>query len=222
MEPKKLAGEKAVDYIENNMVIGLGTGSTVYWTIRHLALRVKAGLHIKAIPTSMSTARLAEQLGIPLASFTEIDRLDLTIDGADEVSPDLNLIKGGGGALLREKIVAYASERLIIVADSSKQVASLGKFPLPVEITPFGWENTCKQVMLLGCESLTLREKDERPFVTDNGNYIADCKFGRIDSPDLLEKSLNAIPGVVENGLFVNMADQVIIGTEKGTNIVEK
>ena len=209
MNEKKEVGEKAVDYVKEGMVVGLGTGSTVFYTISKLGKLVQQGLSIKGIPTSKQTEKLAIEVGIPLVSFHEINQIDVAIDGADEVSRDLDLIKGGGGALLREKIIAKAAKTFIVVADPHKMVDKLGSFPLPVEVVPFGFEMTMKYLQELS-GSPQLRQKDETPFRTDNGNYIFDCSFPEITSPEDLEKDLNLIPGVVDNGLFIGMADKVI------------
>ncbi|WP_337099207.1 ribose-5-phosphate isomerase RpiA [Paenibacillus sp. YIM B09110] len=216
MDGKKLAGEKAAAYVENGMVVGLGTGSTVYWTIMKLGERVREGLRIQGVPTSRRTEELALELGIPLLDLAEVDEIDLTIDGADESDGDLNLIKGGGGALLREKLVASVSRRFIVVADESKWVASLGKFPLPVEVVPFGWELTRRQLGKLGCDPV-LRMAGNEIYVTDNGNYIIDCHFGVIKDAKSLSETLNKWPGVVENGLFVNMAERIVLGYTDGS-----
>ncbi|MET3195305.1 ribose-5-phosphate isomerase RpiA [Bacillus sp. OAE603] len=211
MDSKKLAGEKAVEFVEDDMIVGLGTGSTVYWTILKLGERIKDGLKIKGVPTSKDTEQLAIKLGIPLVDLSVLSKVDLAIDGADEVNPKLALIKGGGGALLREKMIASISEKFIIVADESKYVQSLGMFPLPIEVVPFGWELTKKQLDKIGPINPILRQKNNTPFITDNGNYILDCYMKRIENPEDLTISLNMIPGVVENGLFVNMCDVAII-----------
>ncbi|GLV64386.1 ribose-5-phosphate isomerase A [Bacillus mycoides] len=216
MNLKQLAGEYAADFVKNGMKVGLGTGSTVYWTIQKLGKRVQEGLSIQAVPTSKETEVLAKQLAIPLISLNETDILDLTIDGADEINNDLQLIKGGGGALLREKIVATSSEKLIIIADESKIVSHLGTFPLPIEIIPFSWKQTEKKVQSIGCET-RLRMKDGGPFITDNGNFIIDCIFtNKILNPNDTNKELKMITGVVETGLFINMTSTAIIGTENG------
>jgi ribose 5-phosphate isomerase A len=209
LNEKKEVGEKAADYVKDGMVIGLGTGSTVYYTITKLGKLVQQGLSIKGIPTSFQTEKLAKDLGIPLVSFKDIDHIDVAIDGADEVSPDLDLIKGGGGALLREKIIAKAADIFIVVADSLKLVNTLGAFPLPVEVVPFGMEMTEKYLEKLG-GSPKLRQDNKSPYQTDNGNFIFDCSFQKITHPGDLERELNLIPGVVDNGLFVGMADIVI------------
>ncbi|MBT2698962.1 ribose-5-phosphate isomerase RpiA [Bacillus sp. ISL-40] len=214
MNEKKEVGEKAVDYVKEGMVVGLGTGSTVFYTISKLGKLVQQGFSIKGIPTSKQTEKLAIDVGIPLVSLNEIDHIDLAIDGADEVNRDLDLIKGGGGALLREKIIAKAAKTLIVVTDSHKNVDTLGTFPLPIEVVPFGYEMTMKYIRELGGNP-KLREKDGNPFLTDNGNYIIDSSFQEIKLPKELEKNLNLIPGVVDNGLFVGLADAVITIIDK-------
>lgn len=215
MNSKKLAGEKAVQYVKDGMIVGLGTGSTVYWTIKKLGELVREGLDIRGIPTSKNTEELAIEEGIPLISLSEIGQLDITIDGADEVNPDLQLIKGGGGALLREKLIASISKRLVIVVDESKCVSRLGRFPLPVEVTPFGVEITSKQLQVLGCTP-KLRTEGNIPYKTDNGNYILDCSFSSISEPIELTNKINMLPGVVENGLFVNMAEIIVVAKKDG------
>ncbi|WP_397386789.1 ribose-5-phosphate isomerase RpiA [Paenibacillus sp. MMS20-IR301] len=216
MNVKQLAAEKAVEYVQDGMKVGLGTGSTAYWAIRKLGERVSEGLKITAVATSQASEDQARELGIPLVNFSEVDSLDLTIDGADELDGSLQLIKGGGGALLREKIVAMGSTRMIVVADESKAVKTLGQFPLPVEIVPFAWEWTVADLIKLGCEAELRRSGDEL-YKTDNGNYIADCRFGAIDSAAELALSLQRIPGVVEHGLFIGIADMAVIGKTDGT-----
>jgi ribose 5-phosphate isomerase A len=216
MDSKRAAGEKAAEYVKNGMKIGLGTGSTVYWTIVRLGEMVKEGLRIQAMPTSEQTEKLALELGIPiLKPYLSMKKLDLTIDGADEVSSDVNLIKGGGGALLREKMIASYSSVYITVVDHSKCVSELGQFPLPVEVTRFGWELTSIQIARLGCAP-TLRMSNEVPFLTDNGNYLLDCPFETITNPAEMAVKLNRIPGVAENGLFVNMTNILIVGRADG------
>jgi len=215
MDRKKLAAEKAAQYVKDGMLVGLGTGSTVFWTIKKLGELVKNGLDVRCVPTSKNTEILAKKVGIPLITISEVNELDLTIDGADEVNRNLDLIKGGGGALLREKMVASISDRLIIVVDESKSVLNLGRFPLPVEVVPFGFEITSKQLRALDCIPI-LRTEHNIPFITDNGNYILDCHFSIIQEPHELNRKLNMIPGVVENGLFIKMADIVVIGHKNG------
>ncbi|WP_440604195.1 ribose 5-phosphate isomerase A [Bacillus sp. GB_SG_008] len=217
MHAKRLAGEYAVDFIREGMTIGLGTGSTVYWTIQKLGELVREGLAIRGVPTSRQTEQLAKELQIPLVSLSEVDELDLTIDGADEISDDLQLTKGGGGALLREKLVATASKQLIIVADESKLVSRLGGFPLPVEVVPFATEHTAQRIRtLLGCTT-TLRLQNNQPYITDNGNFIVDCAFPDfITNPSETHQFLKTLTGVVETGLFINMAQIVVIGQSNG------
>ncbi|MEA4960843.1 ribose-5-phosphate isomerase RpiA [Lutispora sp.] len=215
MDAKRFAAERAVDYIQENMVVGLGTGSTAYWAIHKLGLKVQEGLNIWAIATSIQSEDIAKKLGIRLISFSEINEIDITIDGADEVDFNFNLIKGGGGALLREKIVAANSKQFIIVVDESKLVKRLGKFPLPIETVKFGYEATLKKLHRLGCEP-RLRMIDDKAYITDNGNYIVDCHFGSIEDSQELHDKINRIPGVVDNGLFVNMTRKVIVGYQNG------
>ncbi|SET35220.1 ribose-5-phosphate isomerase [Paenibacillus sp. NFR01] len=218
---KQLAAEKAVEYVQDGMKVGLGTGSTAYYAINKIGERVKDGLRITAVATSQASEDQARALGIPLVAFGDIDRLDLTIDGADELDGKLQLIKGGGGALLREKIVAMGSGRMIVIADENKAVDTLGKFPLPVEIVPFAWEWTVAALAKLGCKP-ELRRSGEELYRTDNGNYIADCHFGAIESAPELAASLQRIPGVVEHGLFIGIASLAIIGKKDGSiEIVE-
>lgn len=215
MNAKQIAAERAVDYIRDGMIVGLGTGSTAYYAIQKLGLRVQEGLEIKAIATSIQSEIQAQALGIPMITFADIDTIDITIDGADEVDASFQLIKGGGGALLREKIVAAASKELIVVVDERKLVPLLGHFPLPVEIVTFGHEMTLKKLQALGCHPV-LRKADHKAFVTDNGHYIADCQFNEIPHPQKLHDQINSITGVVDNGLFVNMTKKVIVGTTNG------
>lgn len=220
MNAKKNAADLAVTFIESGMTVGLGTGSTAYWAIERIGQRINQdGLRIRAIATSIRSEDQARQLGIPIFPFAEIGDIDITIDGADEADPGLNLIKGGGGALLREKIVASNSKRLIIVADESKLVEHLGAFPLPVEIAKFGWEKTMHKLETLGC-SPHLRQKEGEAYETDNGNYIIDCSFGKIADPAVLHEQINAIVGVMENGLFVHMTSSLVVGFEDGRTAV--
>ncbi len=222
MKAKRLTGEKAAEYVKDGMKIGLGTGSTAYYAVKKVGEMVRNGLKVKAVPTSKETAELAEEEGIELIELADVDKLDLTIDGADEVDQDFNLTKGGGGALLREKIVASASDKLIIIVDESKLVEKLGAFHLPVEITPFSWQYTQRMVDKFDCTS-TLRKEEGETYVTDNGNYILDCDFGVIENPIKLTEELNKLPGVVENGIFAEMADIVVVGYESGeVKVLEK
>ncbi len=218
-ELKRKAGERAVEYIKDGMVVGLGTGSTVKYTILKLGELVKDGLDIIGIPTSIATEKLAKEMGIKLGSINDYQVIDLTIDGADEVDRNLNLIKGGGGALLREKMIAHASRYEIIVVDESKVKSVLGDFPLPIEIVKFGYKRTMNVLSTLGCKPL-LRVKDGGAYITDNGNYIVDCKFERIDEPAKLERRIDEIPGVVEVGLFVGLTNKVIVGKKDKIEIM--
>ena len=211
---KQAAARAAVALVEPGSIVGLGSGSTATYVIRFLGERVRDGLKIIGIPTSQKIKQLAEQLGIPLATLDEHPQIDIDIDGADEIDPQLNLIKGGGGALLREKIIASASRRFIVVGDSSKQVAHLGKFPLPVEVIPFARSLISKRIAALGAQ-VSLRGAG-KPFVTDEGHHILDCTFVEIADPAALAEKLRAIPGVVEHGLFIGMAEMALIGKDGG------
>ena len=221
---KFVASKRAVDYVESGMKVGLGTGSTAAWMVKCLGELVREdGLKITGVATSTRTAELAQQVGIPIVTLDEARWLDLTIDGADEYDANLNLIKGGGGALLMEKIVATASDQMIVIADLSKQVESLGAFPLPLEIIPFGWqvtkalvEETLVNLDVLGRTS-SLRMNGDKPFITDQGNYILDMHLRRIGNARQLSLVLNQIPGVVENGLFIDICDVVVIGNGDGS-----
>jgi ribose 5-phosphate isomerase A len=216
VQGKKLAAAKAVEYIRNGMTIGLGTGSTAYWAIQGIGEQVKNGLSIRAIATSIQSDTLARELGIPMVPFSEIDHLDITIDGADEVDERLNLIKGGGGALLREKIVASATQFYIIIVDGSKLVRQLGAFPLPVEVAPFGWELTFRRLQELGGAPRMRMAASGEPFFTDNQHYILDTSFGTIADPARLHEQVSGITGVMEDGFFIGMADLVIAGLANG------
>lgn len=223
-DEKKLAGEASLRYVQNGQVVGLGTGSTAKFAIEALGAKVKAGLKIRGIPTSVRSRDLATQLGIPLTNFEEVQQIDVTIDGADEFDPKLNLIKGGGGALLREKIVASASKKLIIVTDATKQVEMLGKFPLPVEVIKFAQALVAKEITALGAVvklrlAVETSSDNAAPYLTDEGNHILDCSFGEIPDPAALALKLSQIPGVVEHGLFIGMASAVIMA--KGTEVIE-
>ena len=213
---KELAAEKAVEEVQSGMILGLGTGSTIYYALLKLGQMVKLGLDIIGIPTSEQTSQIAEEQGIQLSTVMENPVIDLTIDGADEVDPSLNLIKGLGGALVREKIIAHASNRLVIVADESKIVDYLGaKVPLPVEVVQFGWESTQMALNQI-CQRSVLRQVNDQTFLSDNSNFILDCYFDQISDPKQIEIRINGIPGVVDNGLFVGRADRVIFGTADG------
>jgi len=213
---KEAAARESLRFVRDGDIVGLGSGSTAAYAVRFLAERMRVGLKIRGIPTSVRTQQLATGLGIPLTTLDEVEQVDVTIDGADEIDPKLRLIKGGGGALLREKIIASASRQLVIVADSSKQVAVLGKFPLPVEVIPFAQKLVAKRIEALGA-TVKLREyADRNPLVTDEGHHILDCSFGQIPDPPALARELDSMPGVVEHGLFIGMASVALIGTESG------
>ena len=216
---KQRSAEAACEYVKDGMIVGLGTGSTTEFAVKKIGELVRNGLSIRGIPTSDATKISAESEGIPLIDFSETMFIDLTIDGADEIDANLNMIKGGGAALLREKIVASASREEIIIVSGSKLVQQLGTFPLPVEVIPFGW-----QVVFNQLESLQgnpeLRLKQGQPSVTDQGNFIVDCHFRKIENPEQLEQHLNMIPGVVENGLFINLCTRMIMAD--GENIILK
>ena len=216
---KQRAAAAAAELITDGMVLGLGTGTTASYLVQILGERVRQGLRIQGVPTSEATRQLAVAEGVPLTTLEEQPVLDLCLDGADEVDPELNLIKGGGGALLREKIVASAARQRIIMVDVSKCVDCLGAFPLAVEVIPFGWEVTRRQLEQLGGIP-TLRQREGKPFVTDQGHYIIDCALSQIEDAPRLNHQLNQLPGVVENGLFVDMTDRLIIGSPDG--IAEK
>lgn len=207
---KALAAANAVEEIRNGMLVGLGTGSTAVHVIRELGLRVATGLSVRATATSRATEHLARQARIPLIPFEQLARVDLAIDGADEVDRELRAIKGGGGALLREKVIAAAADRVIIVADSSKLVAHLGRFPLPIEVIPFAAKFVANQLAFFGVP-LALRRIHNQTFTTDQGNYILDLQLGSMPDPGELAAKLSAIPGVVEHGLFLDQVDSVII-----------
>ncbi|MBM1219574.1 ribose-5-phosphate isomerase RpiA [Ponticoccus sp. SC2-23] len=220
---KFVAAKRATRYVESGMRVGLGTGSTAAWLVQCLGELVREeGLRIKGVPTSSRTAALARDVGIDVISLDEAKWLDVTIDGADEYDGNLNLIKGGGGALLQEKIVATASDQMVVIADISKQVETLGAFPLPVEVIPFGWQTTKALIeeMLIGMDvlgrSTSLRMNGESPYVTDEGNHIIDLHLNRIGNARQLSLVLNQIPGVVENGLFIDICDAVVIGYGDG------
>ncbi len=225
---KRQAAERAIALVEDGMTLGLGTGSTAAHFVDLLGQRVRDGLKIMGVPTSETTRVQAERLGIPLVDLDRKPWLDLTVDGADEIDPELRLIKGGGGALLHEKIVAMASERMVVIADHSKRVDVLGGFPLPVEIVRFGIGATRSLVEALaadaGCSGeITLRLKaDGQPFTTDSGNYILDCALGRIDAPEALDEALKLVPGVVENGLFLGIADTAIVAGPDGVVTIQR
>jgi len=215
-QEKQAAAREAVKLVEPGSIVGLGSGSTATYAVRFVAERVRQGLEITAMPTSLKTKQLAEQLGIPLTTLEEHLQIDIDIDGADEIDPHLNLIKGGGGALLREKIIASASKRFVVVADSGKLVPCLGKFPLPVEVIPFAQPIVKTRIEALGAKVSLRQYAYGNPYVTDEGHHILDCTFGRIEDPPALARKLHEIPGVVEHGLFIGMAELALVGKDGG------
>ncbi len=226
-ELKRRAAERAIELIEPGMKLGLGTGSTAAYFVELLGLRASKGLDVIGVPTSEATRLQCEQVGIRLTTLDDDPYLDMTVDGADELDGELRLIKGGGGALLREKIVASASERMVVLADDSKKVEMLGKYPLPVEVVEFGLGATRAIIEALasdaGCEGpITVRKiADGKPFRSDSGHLILDCAFGKIPEPELLAEALQMIPGVVEHGLFLQLADVAVIAGLNGVELLE-
>lgn len=223
-DQKRAAAIAALDFVEDGMRLGLGTGSTAAHFVRELGSRVADGLRVTGVPTSEATRLLAADAGVPLTTLDETPQLDLCVDGADEIDASLNLIKGGGGALLREKIVAHAADHLAIIADPSKLSDVLGAFALPIEVLPFGAAATATAIQRasenVGVNGdLALRKTNDKPYVTENGNWIFDAAFTRIDDPASLATALSVVPGVVEHGLFVGMAKTVIVGTDSGVDI---
>lgn len=217
---KKAAGEKAAEYVEDGMVVGLGTGSTAYYSIKKLGEMISNGLFIKAVTTSHATEKLAGSLNISMFSVDEVAGIDLLIDGVDEIDGNFNAIKGGGGALFREKLIAKLSKRIIWIMDDSKYVDALGGFPLPLEILPFGHTHTLKKLHRMSLNP-TLRFADEVPFVTDNGNYIIDLHLEKPIAAEELINKLDSVTGVLEHGLFLNMCERIIIGKDEGVEILE-
>jgi ribose 5-phosphate isomerase A len=218
-EEKRAAARASLRFVHDGDIVGLGTGSTAAYAVRFLGERVHAGLKIRGIPTSSQTSELARAAQIPLTTLDEVQQIDVTIDGADEFDPQLNLIKGGGGALLHEKIVASASRLLVIIADSSKQVPFLGSFPLPVEVIPFAQALVMRKIEALGAKVKLRQLPDGNRFVTDEHNHILDCHFGQISDPAALARTLEATPGIVEHGLFIGMANVVLVA--KGSEVQE-
>jgi ribose 5-phosphate isomerase A len=225
---KRQAAARALGFVRDGMKLGLGTGSTAKHFVELLGERVRGGLHVIGVPTSEATRADAVRCGIPLTTLDDIDRLDLTVDGADEIDPSLNLIKGGGGALLREKIVASASDRMIVIADETKWVEALGRFPLPIEVIPFGLAATQRAIRGAFAESgvsgqmMVRKGKDGHVFVTDGGHWIVDAHLGRITDAPRLASLLNAIPGVVEHGLFIGLASTAMLAGTEGIRVVER
>lgn len=217
---KKAAAMTAVDFVRDGMVVGLGTGSTATHMVRALGEKVRAGMKLRGVPTSQQTAELARQSGIPLIDSENRWEIDVAIDGADQVDTDFNLIKGGGGALLKEKIVAASAKQFIVLVDHTKQVPALGgSFPLPIEVITFGWGSTAREIEALTKSRVVLREHNGTPFTTEAGNLIVDVHLARIDRPRELELALNQIPGIVETGLFVGRTDILIVGTPQGVQV---
>lgn len=227
VEFKREAARLALEYVEDGMILGLGTGSTAAEFVKLLAEKVKSGLQVTCVPTSDATLKQALALGIPMATIDEEPELDLTVDGADELDRHLRLIKGGGGALLREKIVASASSQVVIIADQSKLVERLGRFPLPIEVVQFGLPVTISMVEdiadELGLEG-AIRQRlaaNGEPFVTDGGNFVLDCAFGAIEDPEALAELLPFTPGVIDHGLFIGLADRAIIVGDNGVQVID-
>jgi ribose 5-phosphate isomerase A len=216
---KEAAARASLQFVKQGQVVGLGSGSTATYFIKLLGEQVKNGLKIRGIPTSEHSRKSAAELGIPLTTLDECQEIDVTVDGADEVDPQLRLIKGGGGALLREKIVASATRQLVIVADASKRVPVLGKFPLPVEVIKFAQALVVKEIQALGAAVELRRSADGKPFLTDENNHILDCRFGKIPDAEGLARRLSDMPGVVEHGLFIGMASIVLVAN--GSEVVE-
>ncbi len=219
---KRNAAARAVEMVREGMRVGLGTGSTAAHVVRLLAERVRQGLRVTGIPTSARTRRLAEELGVPLTTLEEDPSIDITIDGADEADRRLRLIKGGGGALLREKIVASASRQLVIVADSSKLVESIGAYPLPVEVVPFAAALAEVRLRQLGAQPVLRHDNDGDPFLTDEMNYIFDARFARFPDPEELARKLDSMPGIVDHGLFLGLAHTLVIGRGDDTELYER
>ena len=218
-ELKRRAAERAVEFVQNGHLVGLGTGSTVRFVLLALGERVRAGLEITGVATSLETERMAREFGIPLRTLNEVEKLDLAIDGADEVDPRFNMIKGGGGALTREKLVACAADRRVIVIDEQKMVHTLGlRFPVPVEILPFAWAMASRHLAGLACVP-NLRQRNNKTYETDNNNYILDCQFSGIGEVAQLEKAIKLLPGVVESGLFVGLCDVLVIGFDDSVEV---
>jgi len=220
MEQKRSAGRKAVEYVKDGMVLGLGTGTTAFYMIERVGELVKEGLNIRAVATSQSTKALAEERNISIISIDDVEQIDLVIDGVDEIDPDFNAIKGGGGALFREKMVAKSAKEVIWIMDEGKRVDALGNFPLPVEILPYGYRHILKKMEDYSFHPV-LRMKDSMAYVTDNGNYIADLMLSKNFDITAVDEKLRGITGVLETGLFLKICNRIIVGTEEGTIIVD-
>lgn len=208
---------KAAEFVSDGMTVGIGTGTTARHFIFALAERVNNGLHILGVPTSQASAMQAKEMGIPLTDLNDAGSIDIAFDGADEINSSLDLIKGGGGAMLQEKMVAFAARRFIVMADESKMVGHLGKFPLPVEVVPYGWKKVMQYLMENGCKSVTLRNKNKKVYVTEHQHYILDCRYERITHPVNLNQQLKSIPGIVETGLFLHIAKDALVGYSDGS-----
>lgn len=219
---KELAGRASARFVNDGNIVGLGTGTTAVHAVHAIADRVKSGLKILGIPTSVRTGELARSLGIPLTTLDEYQEIDVTIDGADEIDPRLCLIKGGGGALLREKIIASASRKMVVIADSTKLVPVLGRFPLPVEVIGFAQAVVAKKIQQMGAKVDLRKDAAGKVYVTDEGHHILDCRFGEIPDPPALGRMLNDIPGVVEHGLFIGLASVALVGKGSAVEEVEK
>ncbi|OPJ57620.1 ribose-5-phosphate isomerase RpiA [Clostridium chromiireducens] len=220
MEQKRIAGEKATEYIKDGMILGLGTGSTAYYMIKKVGELVRSGMNLKAVATSRNTENLAKELNITLVDIDEVDRIDLCIDGVDEIDKHFNAIKGGGGALFREKIVANLANEVIWIMDNSKLVDSIGAFPLPIEVLPYGYTQVIRKLKSYSLNP-AIRVKDGNVFISDNGNYIVDLHIGNpMDINDVYDK-VNGLTGVLETGLFINMCKRIIVGTDSGVKVIE-
>ena len=216
---KQVTARASLSFVENGQVVGLGSGSTATYFVRFLGEQVRAGLNVRGVPTSIRTQRLAEECGIPLITLDQVTSIDVAVDGADEFDPQLCLTKGGGGALLREKIIASAAKKFVVVADSGKQVPVLGRFPLPVEVIPFAETLLTRRISSLGAAVTLRKATDGAPYRTDEGHHILDCQFGQIPDPPALARTLSDMPGVVEHGLFINMATVVLMA--QGNKVIE-
>lgn len=220
MQEKRMAGIKAADYIKDNMIVGLGTGSTVYYLIEQIGRLVKQGLNIKTVPTSKRTSSLAKKFNIPEITIDEVAKIDLAVDGVDEIDKHFNAIKGGGGALFREKIVSKIANKVIWIMDSSKIVDTIGTFPLPVEILPYGFTHIIRKLEVLSF-SPTLRMNSDTPYITDNHNYIIDLHLGKSFDIEYVSEKLKSISGVLETGLFLNTCDKIIVGIDNEARVIE-
>jgi len=216
---KQAAAQASLRFVQDGQIVGLGTGSTASIAVRLIGERVRAGLKIRGIPTSVETQQLATELGIPLLTLDQVQQIDVTIDGADEIDPQLQLIKGGGGAMLREKIIASASRKMVVIADSSKRVAMLGKFPLPVEVIRFAQALVAARITALGASAVLRKRADGEPYITDEGHHILDCHFGEISDPAGLACELDSMPGLVEHGLFIGLASVALVA--RGKEVLE-